>query len=35
MSGPALFDCGVTVCSHANERCPVFTGQAKAVHVGL
>jgi arsenate reductase len=25
----------VTVCGHAHEHCPVFTGAAKVVHVGF
>ena len=25
----------VTVCSHANENCPIFPGEAKVVHVGF
>jgi arsenate reductase len=25
----------VTVCSHADENCPVFPGKAKVVHVGF
>ena len=29
------FDCVVTVCSHAHERCPVFPGGAQVVHVGF
>lgn len=29
------FDYVVTVCNHANENCPVFTGPAKVVHVGF
>ena len=29
------FDYVVTVCNLANERCPVFPGQAKRVHVGF
>ena len=29
------FDYVVTVCSHANETCPVFPGKAKIVHVGF
>lgn len=27
------FDYVVTVCGHANESCPLFTGNAKIVHV--
>ncbi|MEI8064579.1 MAG: arsenate reductase ArsC, partial [Verrucomicrobiota bacterium] len=33
--GPVEFDYVVTVCGHANEHCPVFTGKAKVVHVGF
>jgi len=33
--GPVPFDYVVTVCGHANERCPVFPGRAKVVHVGF
>ena len=29
------FDTVVTVCGHANENCPLFTGSAKVVHVGF
>jgi arsenate reductase (thioredoxin) len=29
------FDYVVTVCGHAKERCPVFPGQTKSVHVGF
>ena len=29
------FDYVVTVCSHANETCPVFPGKAKVVHVAF
>ena len=29
------FDYVVTVCSDANEMCPVFPGKAKVVHVGF
>lgn len=29
------FDYVITVCDHANEHCPVFSGQAKIVHVGF
>ena len=25
----------ITVCGHANEHCPVFTGKRKVVHVGF
>ena len=26
------FDCVITVCDNANERCPVFPGHAKRIH---
>jgi len=29
------FDFVVTVCGHANESCPVFSGNTKVVHVGF
>ena len=29
------FDYVVTVCGHAHESCPVFTGGARIVHVGF
>ncbi len=29
------FDYVVTVCSHANETCPVFPGRAKVIHVAF
>jgi arsenate reductase len=29
------FDYVITVCSSANESCPVFPGKAKVVHVGF
>src|SRR5262245_9239994 len=29
------FDYVVTVCSHADEYCPVFQGQAKILHIGF
>ncbi len=29
------FDYVVTVCAHAHESCPVFSGDAKVVHVGF
>jgi arsenate reductase len=33
--GPVQLDYVVTVCSHANENCPIFPGQAKVVHAGF
>ena len=33
--GPVPFDYVVTVCGHAHEHCPVFTGNARVVHVGF
>jgi arsenate reductase (thioredoxin) len=29
------FDYVITVCGHAHEHCPVFSGQAKIVHVAF
>jgi arsenate reductase len=29
------FDCVVTVCDDAHEKCPVFPGKVKTVHVGF
>jgi len=29
------FDYVVTVCGHANEHCPLFSGRARVVHVGF
>jgi arsenate reductase len=29
------FDYVVTVCGHANEHCPVFSGDTKVIHVGF
>ena len=29
------FDYVVTVCDHAHEHCPLFSGEAKVVHVGF
>jgi arsenate reductase (thioredoxin) len=29
------FDYVVTVCGHAHDRCPIFPGKAKVVHVGF
>lgn len=34
LSGTA-FDYVVTVCDHANERCPIFPGKVKHVHRGF
>ena len=28
-------DVVITVCGHANETCPVFTGDTKVIHVGF
>jgi len=25
----------ITVCDHANERCPIFAGKTKVIHVGF
>ena len=33
--GPIEYDYVVTVCGHANEHCPLFTGKAKVIHVGF
>lgn len=33
--GPMQFDCVVTVCAHAEERCPGFPGPTRVVHVGF
>jgi arsenate reductase len=33
--GSVPFDYVVTVCGHANERCPIFPGRTKVVHVGF
>ena len=33
--GRVAFDCVVTVCSHANEHCPVFPGKTEVLHVGF
>ena len=30
-----VFDYVVTVCGHANDHCPIFSGKAKVVHVGF
>ncbi|MFO7557805.1 MAG: arsenate reductase ArsC [Desulfobacterales bacterium] len=29
------FDYVITVCDHANESCPIFSGKAKRIHVGF
>ncbi|HBO45649.1 MAG TPA: arsenate reductase [Planctomycetaceae bacterium] len=29
------FDYVVTVCGHAQEHCPIFSGKAKVIHVGF
>ena len=29
------FDFVVTVCGHADEHCPIFSGQTRVVHVGF
>lgn len=29
------FDCVVTVCDHANERCPVLPGNVRRIHAGF
>ena len=33
--GWAQFDFVVTVCGEANEKCPIFPGKARVVHVGF
>jgi arsenate reductase len=33
--GPVQFDYVVTVCSHANEHCPIGPGKTKVVHLGF
>lgn len=33
--GPINFDYVITVCGHAHENCPIFTGDAKIIHVGF
>jgi len=33
--GAIQFDYVVTVCDHASERCPIFPGPAKVLHVGF
>lgn len=29
------FDYVITVCGHAHEHCPIFSGAAKVIHVGF
>ncbi len=29
------FDYVITVCGHANEHCPLFSGASKVIHVGF
>jgi len=29
------FDYVITLCSHANEKCPIFTKKAKKIHKGF
>ena len=33
--GPVEFDAVVTVCGHADKRCPMFRGGPRVVHVGF
>ena len=33
--GPLEFDYVVTVCGHADENCPVFSGKARVLHAGF
>jgi arsenate reductase len=33
--GPIEFDVVITVCGHANENCPAFSGAPRVVHVGF
>ena len=33
--GSVVFDCVVTVCGHADEHCPTFSGAPRVVHVGF
>jgi arsenate reductase len=33
--GPVEFDYVVTVCGHADENCPVFSGKTRVVHAGF
>ena len=29
------FDYVITVCAHANENCPIFSGNARVIHIGF
>jgi arsenate reductase (thioredoxin) len=29
------FDYVITVCEHASENCPIFSGNAKVIHIGF
>ena len=33
--GPIEFDAVVTVCGHADEHCPSFSGAPRVIHVGF
>ena len=33
--GPIELDVVVTVCGHADEHCPTFTGAPRVVHIGF